>query len=182
MMTPSLRSSVGNPYEKMEKPMIQVKGKKRSFCRAVPKAYMSLNHHDVFILDTKKEILVWNGPRSPSVKRAKALDFLRRAATAMPDDIEVWLEYAELLQRRDVASAFKAYEHALQVWREQVEMPVPPEMLNNFAVLKHKLGDSKEALAMLRQALAQIDEVVADAALPQADKVRGTAGSCLRLR
>ncbi|VEL34907.1 unnamed protein product [Protopolystoma xenopodis] len=50
-----------------------------------------------------------------------------------PDDVEAWIEYAQLLEN-DVNGALEAYLKALAIL-EQIQLDVSPELLNNVAAL-----------------------------------------------
>jgi gelsolin len=55
-----------------------VKGTAGLLIREVPMSHKSLNSGDVFIADTGKEILQWNGASSSGVEKAKAAEYSRR--------------------------------------------------------------------------------------------------------
>jgi gelsolin len=48
-----------------------------TFCWQVPFARSSLNHDDIFILDTKSKIFQFNGSNSSIQERAKALEVVQ---------------------------------------------------------------------------------------------------------
>ncbi|XP_024121378.1 advillin-like, partial [Oryzias melastigma] len=55
------------------KRLLHVKGKKRVIAREVELSWKSFNLGDVFLLDTGKTIVQWNGPKSHKQERLKGL-------------------------------------------------------------------------------------------------------------
>jgi len=73
-----------------------------------------------------------------------------------PDDVEAWIELAQLLERQPsstgsggtsdgVQGALSAYGTATSLVRDRVQADVPPEILNNIAALHFRLGNLNEA-------------------------------------
>jgi len=60
--------------KEMDKPFLQLKGKKRIHVCHVAKKSSNMNEGDVFVLDTGLEIFVWNGEKASQVKKAKGLE------------------------------------------------------------------------------------------------------------
>ncbi|KAJ3417225.1 hypothetical protein HDV05_006431 [Chytridiales sp. JEL 0842] len=55
-----------------------VKGPAGLLIREVPMSYKSLNSGDVFIADTGKEVIQWNGAAATGIEKAKAAEYSRR--------------------------------------------------------------------------------------------------------
>ena len=62
-----------------------------------------------------------------------------------PDDVEAWIELAQILEQSDVQGALSAYGTATRILKEKVEADVPPEILNNVAALHFRLGNLTDA-------------------------------------
>ena len=52
-----------------------------------------------------------------------------------PDDIEAWIELAQILEQSDLNASLNAYTQATKLLQENVGSNVPPEILNNLAAL-----------------------------------------------
>lgn len=62
-----------------------------------------------------------------------------------PDDLEAWIELAQILEQSDVQGALSAYGTATRILKETVKQDVPPEILNNVAALHFRLGNLVDA-------------------------------------
>ncbi|XP_067928007.1 RNA polymerase-associated protein CTR9 homolog [Watersipora subatra] len=78
-------------------------------------------------------------------KRDLAKQHLRKVTDQYPDDVEAWIELAQILESNDVQGALTAYGKATSILREKVEADVPPEILNNVAALHFRLGNLSDA-------------------------------------
>ncbi len=63
-----------------------------------------------------------------------------------PDDVEAWIELAQILEQTEPAQSLQAYETASKILREKVEADIPPEILNNIGSLHFRQGDMSKAL------------------------------------
>uniref|UniRef100_A0A3Q4MNI7 RNA polymerase-associated protein CTR9 homolog n=1 Tax=Neolamprologus brichardi TaxID=32507 RepID=A0A3Q4MNI7_NEOBR len=76
-----------------------------------------------------------------------------------PDDVEAWIELAQILEQTDIQGALSAYGTATRILQEKVQADVPPEILNNLGALHFRLGNLGEAkkyfLASLERAKAE---------------------------
>ena len=70
---------------------------------------------------------------------------LKKVTEQFPDDIEAWIELAQILEQSDVQGALSAYGTATHILKEKVEADVPPEILNNVAALHFRLGNLQDA-------------------------------------
>lgn len=66
-------------------------------------------------------------------KRTQAKQLFKQVTESQPDDVEAWIEYAQLLEN-DTSGALSAYLNALNIL-ENVQLEVSPEILNNIGVL-----------------------------------------------
>ena len=55
-----------------------------------------------------------------------------------PDDVEAWIELAQILEQTDPALSLVAYETASKILREKVGAEIPPEILNNIGSLHYQ--------------------------------------------
>ncbi|XP_076114425.1 RNA polymerase-associated protein CTR9 homolog [Mytilus galloprovincialis] len=78
-------------------------------------------------------------------KRDTAKHHLKKVSEQFPDDVEAWIELAQILEQNDVQGALSAYGKATTILKEKIEADVPPEILNNVAALHFRLGNLQEA-------------------------------------
>jgi len=64
--------------KELDKPFLQLKGKKKVHICQIPKKTSLMNQGDVFVLDTGLAIYVWNGEKATQLKKAKALEVAHR--------------------------------------------------------------------------------------------------------
>ncbi|XP_053545483.1 RNA polymerase-associated protein CTR9 homolog [Bombina bombina] len=92
-------------------------------------------------------------------KRDIAKNHLKKINEQNSDDLEAWIELAQLLEQTDIQDALSAYGAATQILQEKIQADVPPEILNNVGSLHFRLGNLGEAkkyfLASLDQAKAK---------------------------
>ena len=55
-----------------------------------------------------------------------------------PDDVEAWIELAQILEQTDLHSSLQAYSTAIKILKEKVQADVPPEILNNVGALYYR--------------------------------------------
>ncbi|XP_035231695.1 RNA polymerase-associated protein CTR9 homolog, partial [Stegodyphus dumicola] len=83
---------------------------------------------------------------SPSQsKRDQAKAHLKKVTEQFADDIEAWIELAQILEQSDIQGALSAYGTATEILKDKVEADVPPEILNNVAALHYRLGNLQDA-------------------------------------
>ncbi|XP_022088278.1 RNA polymerase-associated protein CTR9 homolog [Acanthaster planci] len=78
-------------------------------------------------------------------KRETAKGHLQKVVDEFPDDVEAWIELAQILELTDVQGALAAYGTATRILKEKVQADVPPEILNNVGALHFRLGNLQEA-------------------------------------
>ncbi|XP_063293936.1 RNA polymerase-associated protein CTR9 homolog isoform X2 [Pelobates fuscus] len=92
-------------------------------------------------------------------KRDIAKSHLKKVTEQYPDDVEAWIELAQILEQTDIQNALSAYGTATRILQEKVQADVPPEILNNVGALHFRLGNLGEAkkyfLASLDRAKAE---------------------------
>ncbi|XP_078483653.1 RNA polymerase-associated protein CTR9 homolog isoform X2 [Ciona intestinalis] len=101
-------------------------------------------------------------------KQDLAKKHLRKVTEQYPDDVEAWIELAQLLERQQsttttgttdgVQGALGAYGTATSLVRDRVKADVPPEILNNIAALHFRLGNLNEAKKYYEVALKRCGE------------------------
>lgn len=82
---------------------------------------------------------------SSQSKRDQARSHLKKVTEQFPDDVEAWIELAQILEQSDIQGALSAYGIATQILNEKVQADVPPEILNNVGALHFRLGNLQEA-------------------------------------
>ncbi|KAF6205513.1 hypothetical protein GE061_019686 [Apolygus lucorum] len=82
---------------------------------------------------------------SSQSKRDIAKNHLRKVTEQFPDDVEAWIELAQILEQSDLQGSLQAYGTATKILRETVHAEIPPEILNNVACLHYRLENLEEA-------------------------------------
>lgn len=96
--------------------------------------------------------------QSPNTgRRDQARTLLKNVTEQSPDDVEAWIELAQLLEQNDLQAALQAYGTAVQLLRDKVQVDVPPEILNNIAALHFRLGAMDKAAEHYEQSLARCE-------------------------
>ncbi|XP_029438607.1 RNA polymerase-associated protein CTR9 homolog [Rhinatrema bivittatum] len=93
-------------------------------------------------------------------KRDIAKSHLKKVTEQYPDDVEAWIEVAQILEQTDIQNALSAYGTATRILQEKVQADVPPEILNNVGALHFRLGNLGEAKKYF---LASLDRAKAEA-------------------
>lgn len=75
---------------------------------------------------------------SSQSKRDIAKNHLRKVTEQFPDDVEAWIELAQILEQSDLNAALNAYGTATRILKEKVEADIPPEILNNVGALHYR--------------------------------------------
>lgn len=86
-------------------------------------------------------------------KRDIAKQHLKKVTEQFPDDVEAWIELAQILEQNDLQGSLNAYRTATNILTEKVKAEIPPEILNNVGALHYRLGNLDEALNKLEAAL-----------------------------
>jgi RNA polymerase-associated protein CTR9 len=74
-------------------------------------------------------------------KRELAKQNFKKVTEMCPDDVEAWIELAQILEANEIQAALNAYGIATRILRDKVHEEVPPEILNNVASLHFRLGN-----------------------------------------
>jgi len=86
-------------------------------------------------------------------KRKIAINHLKKVTEQFPEDVEAWIEYAQILEQTDVNESLKSYSTATNILKEKIKAEIPPEILNNVGSLYYRIGKHEEALQCFEQAL-----------------------------
>merc|ERR1719273_737251 len=78
-------------------------------------------------------------------KREIAKSHLKKVTEQFPDDVEAGIELAQILEQTDLHGSLKAYETAMNIWKDKVSAAIPPQILNNVGSLHYRLGNPKDA-------------------------------------
>ncbi|XP_058450145.1 RNA polymerase-associated protein CTR9 homolog [Malaya genurostris] len=90
---------------------------------------------------------------SSQSKRDIAKSHLKKVTEQFPDDVEAWIELAQILEQNDLQGSLQAYATATHILTDKVKADIPPEILNNVAALHYRLGNLNEAMAKLELAI-----------------------------
>lgn len=90
---------------------------------------------------------------SSQSKRDTAKNHLKKVTEQFPDDVEAWIELAQILEQNDLQGSLAAYGHATNILTENINAEVPPEIWNNIAALNYRMGNLTEAKDKLERAL-----------------------------
>ncbi|XP_068973441.1 RNA polymerase-associated protein CTR9 homolog [Bombus flavifrons] len=88
-------------------------------------------------------------------KRNIAKNHLQKVTEQFPDDIEAWIELAQILEQNDHNAALNAYGTVTRILKEDVQANIPPEILNNVGALHYRLGNLEEARKNFEESLAR---------------------------
>ncbi|KAA0194226.1 RNA polymerase-associated protein CTR9, partial [Fasciolopsis buskii] len=89
-------------------------------------------------------------------KRAHAKQLFKQVTESQPEDVEAWIEYAQLLEH-DVSGALDAYLKALAIL-ENIQLDMAPEILNNIGCLYYMKNDLDQAVSFFSRADERIQE------------------------
>lgn len=86
-------------------------------------------------------------------KRDIAKNHLRKVTEHFPDDVEAWIELAQILEQSDLQASLQAYGTATKILKNNVQAEIPAEILNNVGALHYRLNNLEEAKKDLEEAL-----------------------------
>lgn len=86
-------------------------------------------------------------------KRDIAKTHLKKVTEQFPDDVEAWIELAQILEQNDLNGSLQAYATATNILTDTVNAEIPPEILNNVSALHYRLGNLSEAKKKLELSL-----------------------------
>ena len=72
-----------------------------------------------------------------------AENHLRKVTEQFSEDVEAWIELAQILEQTDLQESLKSYNTAAKILQDKVEADMPPEILNNVGSLNFRLGNSE---------------------------------------
>lgn len=75
---------------------------------------------------------------SSQSKRDIAKVHLKKVTDQFPDDIEAWIELAQILEQSDLQASLGAYETAMTLLKKNVQTEIPVELLNNVGALQYR--------------------------------------------
>ena len=78
-------------------------------------------------------------------KLQQAKVHLKKVTEQFPEDVEAWIELAQILERSDIQQAMNAYDTATKILKDTVHADIPPEILNNQAALHFRMGNLEQA-------------------------------------
>ncbi|XP_030761980.1 RNA polymerase-associated protein CTR9 homolog [Sitophilus oryzae] len=90
---------------------------------------------------------------SSQSKRDIAKNHLKKVTEQFPDDIEAWIELAQILEQSDLQGSLNAYGTAINILKKDVQAEIPTEILNNVAALHYRTNNLEEAKNTLEEAL-----------------------------
>lgn len=86
-------------------------------------------------------------------KRDMAKAHLKKVTEQFPDDVEAWIELAQILEQNDLQASLNAYATASNILTDKVKVEIPAEILNNVSALQYRMGNLKLAKERLMEAL-----------------------------
>lgn len=86
-------------------------------------------------------------------KKELAKMHFKKVTELCPDDVEAWIELAQILEANDIQAALNAYGIATRILKDKILEQVPPEILNNVASLHYRLGNFDECKRYYEAAL-----------------------------
>lgn len=90
---------------------------------------------------------------SSQSKRDTAKNHLKKVTEQFPDDVEAWIELAQILEQNDLQGSLQAYGQATSILTDNINADVPPEIWNNIASLHYRMGNLSDAKTKLELAL-----------------------------
>ena len=95
-------------------------------------------------------------------KRKIAENHLKKVTEQFPEDVEAWIELAQILEQNDLVESLKCYKTATKILQDKVEADVPPEILNNVGSLNFRLHKMEEARECFETALSRAESEAED--------------------
>ena len=95
---------------------------------------------------------IYAGSKEAEKKEIAKQNF-KKVTEQCPDDVEAWIELAQILEINDIQGALTAYGIATKILKEKVQEEIPPEILNNVASLHYRLGNFDECARYYSAAL-----------------------------
>jgi RNA polymerase-associated protein CTR9 len=96
-------------------------------------------------------------------KKELAKQHLKKVTELCPEDVEAWIELAQILEPTDIQGALSAYGKAIKIFKEIVHEDIPPEILNNVASLHFRMSSFDDCKRYYEAALQTVsNELVHD--------------------
>ena len=95
-------------------------------------------------------------------KRKIAENHLKKVTEQFPEDVEAWIELAQILEQNDLGESLKCYKTATRILQDKVEAEVPPEILNNVGSLNFRLNKLEESRECFESALGRAEAEAED--------------------
>ncbi|KAK0417353.1 hypothetical protein QR680_012959 [Steinernema hermaphroditum] len=99
-------------------------------------------------------------PGENEQRRAKAIECLRKVVDLTPDDIEAYIDLAQLQEQNDPNASLASYTKVCDLLTSQTEMEVPPAIFNNMASLQCSKGNYNEAKELFEKARTMLTRYV----------------------
>ena len=93
-------------------------------------------------------------------KREIAKSHLKKVTDHFNDDVEAWVELAQILAQTDWQASLNANMTAIKIFTEKVGAEPPPEILNNMGSLHYRLGNIEEAKDHFERAYERTKEEI----------------------
>ncbi|CAF3361322.1 unnamed protein product [Rotaria socialis] len=91
-------------------------------------------------------------------KRDKAREYLKKVTQHDPNDIDSWIQLAEILEGVDLQASLDAYMTASKLIRDMHHKDTPMEMLNNMGSLHYRLNNYEESRKCFEQGILYAEQ------------------------
>ncbi|KAK0406995.1 hypothetical protein QR680_018937 [Steinernema hermaphroditum] len=91
-------------------------------------------------------------PGENEQRRAKAIECLKKVVYLTPEDIEAYIDLAQLQEQNDPNASLASYTKVCELLTSQTEMEVPRAIFNNMASLHYSKGNYNEAKELFEKA------------------------------
>lgn len=96
---------------------------------------------------------IYSNQNKDQEKREQAKKYFQKVTELIPDDVEAWIELAQLQESTDIQGAVNSYSKATKILKEKIQEEIPSEILNNVASLHFRLGNYDDAKRYYEAAL-----------------------------
>ncbi|CAB3402035.1 unnamed protein product [Caenorhabditis bovis] len=104
--------------------------------------------------------------------RQKGRDLLLKYLETIPDDIEVCIDLAQLLESVDAPKSLHLYETAIDLLKTVEDIDPQPEMLNNVGALHMQLNDFEKAKKYFESARDRLLEMIETQERDESERVQ----------
>lgn len=95
-------------------------------------------------------------------KREIAKSHLKKVTDQFADDVEAWMELAQILVQSDLTASLTANVTATKIFTEKVGADVPPEIFNNMGSLHYLLGNTDKGRDFFEKSMERATEETAE--------------------